>query len=488
MLFNSYIFLLLFLPVTLFIYFLSNHLGYHKMSMIFLVIASFTFYSYNSVQLVWVLVISVIGNYFFASILNGCFQKWLQKVILVIGILVNVGSIFYFKYMNFLILNLNIIFRKDFTLRNIILPLGISFYTFQQISFLIDTYRGETSDYSFWEYTAFVTFFPQLVAGPIVLHSEIIPQFRDRARWKFNHDNFANGIYVFTMGLAKKVLIADLFGHAVSWGWGTTDTLSSMEIVIVMLSYTFQIYFDFSGYSDMAVGIGKMFNIDIPVNFHSPYKSYSILEFWKLWHITLTKFLRNYVYIPLGGNKKGYIRTYVNIILVFLLSGIWHGANWTFILWGGIHGLAQVLNRIFERTWNNCNQVFRWLCTFSFINVMWLIFRADSVMQALDLIKRMVMMDSLTIRTELYDCFFYALPEIGWIVQHVNFLSYLTAHMTGFYMWGSLMTALFICLNFNNLHDKEFKPTWLRALWTPVLLIWAVVSLGNMPTFLYFNF
>ena len=187
------------------------------------------------------------------------------------------------------------------------------------------------------------------------------------------------------MGLAKKVLIADLFGHAVSWGWGTTDTLSSMEIVIVMLSYTFQIYFDFSGYSDMAVGIGKMFNIDIPVNFLSPYKSYSILEFWKLWHITLTKFLRNYVYIPLGGNKKGYIRTYVNIILVFLLSGIWHGANWTFILWGGIHGLAQVLNRIFERTWNNCNQVFRWLCTFSFINVMWLIFRADSVMQALDL-------------------------------------------------------------------------------------------------------
>lgn len=488
MLFNSYIFVLLFLPVTLFIYFLFNHFGCHKMSIIFLAAASFVFYSYNSVKLAWVLVISVTGNFFLATIIKHCLQKQIRKLVLIAGILANSGSIFYFKYLNFVLANLNTLFEKDFIMKNIVLPLGISFYTFQQISFLIDTYRGETSDYSFWEYTAFVSFFPQLVAGPIVLHSEIIPQFRDKAKWRFNHDNFANGIYVFTIGLSKKVLLADLFGSAVTWGWATIDTLSSMEIIIVMLSYTFQIYFDFSGYSDMAVGLGKMFNIEIPVNFLSPYKSYSILEFWKRWHITLTRFLRNYVYIPLGGNKKGYARTYVNIILVFLLSGVWHGANWTFILWGVLHGLAQVLNRFFEKTWNNCNPVFRWLCTFSFINIMWLLFRADSVMQAMILMKRMFVMDSLTIRAELYNCFFYALPELGWIAQHFNFLSYLTAHITGFYMWTALVVAVFMCLNLNNLHDKEFKPTWPKSLCTPVLLIWSIVSLGNMTTFLYFNF
>lgn len=486
MLFNSYVFVLFFLPLTLMVYFAINQFGYHRVALVVLFLFSLLFYTYNNVELTLVLVISIAGNYLLAYGINHCERAQIGKVLLLIGISLNIGSIFYFKYLNFCITNLNTFFQKDIQLRNIVLPLGISFYTFQQISYLIDTYRGETYDYSFMEYAAFVSFFPQLIAGPIVLHSEVIPQFRDKKRWRFDHDNFASGIYLFAIGMTKKVIIADTLGRAVAWGWSGIDTLTSMEIVMVMLSFTFQLYFDFSGYCDMAVGIGKMFNIELPVNFLSPYKSYSILEFWKRWHITLTRFLRNYVYIPLGGSKKGRVRTYINIMLVFLLSGIWHGANWTFILWGVLHGLAQVLNRIFKRTWDRCNQVFQWLCTFAFVNVMWLLFRADNVLQAFDLIKRMLRMDDLTIRVELYNC--YALPEIDWMIHGIKLLLQLKEQIPGIYMWGFLGAALFICLNCDNLYEKLFKPTLGRALLTSLLMIWTIVSLGDITTFLYFNF
>lgn len=488
MLFNSYIFVLVFLPVSLLIYYVLNYFKFRKISMALLVLFSLVFYSYNNIKLTWVLVTSIVGNYLLAYCINHFWQKWQKKCILLIGITANVCSIFYFKYFDFFLSNLNTLFHEDFQLRHMVLPLGISFYTFQLISYLIDTYRGETSGYSFLEYAAFVSFFPQLVAGPIVLHKEIIPQFRDAGKWKFNHDNFANGIYVFAVGMFKKVLIADTLGRAVTWGWNNVDNMTSMEIIIVMLSYTFQIYFDFSGYSDMAVGIGKMFNIELPINFDSPYKSYSILEFWKRWHMTLTRFLRNYIYISLGGSKKGAIRTYINIMVVFLLSGLWHGANWTFVLWGGMHGIAQILNRIFKKSWDKCNQVFQWLCTFLFINIMWLLFRADSVEQALSLVKRMCRMESLTVRSELYNCYFYALPEIDWIAQQIKPLYYIQRKVSGIYMWGTLLTALFICLNLNNLYEKSFVPTWKKAVISSTLLVWSIITFSDITVFLYFNF
>ena len=364
--------------------------------------------------------------------------------------------------------------------------MGISFFTFQQVSYLVDTYRGETKDYKFIEYAAFVSFFPQLVAGPIVLHDELIPQFRNESNKIFNHENFANGIYDFAVGLFKKVLIADTFGRAVSWGWSNVDTLTAMEIGIVMLSYTFQIYFDFSGYCDMAVGIGKMFNIELPINFNSPYKACSIQEFWKRWHITLTRFLRKYVYFPLGGSKKGVLRTYVNILIVFLLSGIWHGANWTFVLWGVLHGIAQVLNRIFRKKWDKCNQVFRWILTFAFVNVMWLLFRSDSVGQAVELLKHFIMMESLDVRDEL--CNTFILPEINYMVDYIKPVAYLRDKIDGFYMWGALWIALFSCLNLPNIHEQEFKPSFGKVLITSFLIVWSVVSLSGVSTFLYFNF
>lgn len=304
MLFNSYVFVLLFLPLTIAIYFGINHFKHHKAALLFLFFASLFFYSFDKIELTLVLIISILVNYILACGINHWIENRIGKMLLILGVCLNIGSIFYFKYFNFFITNLNSAFQKNFQLRNIVLPLGISFYTFQQISYLIDTYHGETRDYSFVEYAAFVSFFPQLVAGPIVLHNEIIPQLRDENKWHFNHDNFANGIYIFAVGMFKKVLMADTLGRAVAWGWSNIDILEAMEIIIITLSFTFQLYFDFSGYCDMAIGIGKMFNIELPVNFLSPYKACSIVEFWRRWHMTLTRFLRNYVYIPLGGGVK----------------------------------------------------------------------------------------------------------------------------------------------------------------------------------------
>ena len=206
----------------------------------------------------------------------------------------------------------------------------------------------------------FVTFFPQLVAGPIVLHSEIVPQFADKKKKKLNADNFAKGIMAFSFGLAKKVLIADTLGKVVNWGYLDVGALDRTNAIIVILCYTLQIYFDFSGYCDMATGIGKMFNIDLPMNFNSPYRAVTILDFWNRWHMTLTRFFTRYVYIPLGGNRKGKLRTYINVFIVFTVSGIWHGANWTFIVWGMVHGLFNIFTRIFKKYIDKLPKFINW--------------------------------------------------------------------------------------------------------------------------------
>lgn len=486
MLFNSYIFVLLFLPLTLLFYYLLNQYVRHEAALIELILASFIFYGYQNLKYVSVLAASILINWFVSRLLLQGKNRVHKCILLILGLGFDIGCIFYFKYYDFFVENLNHIANTDFVLKNIALPLGISFFTFQQISYLIDSFRGETREYRFIEYAAFVAFFPQLVAGPIVLHGEIIPQFRDEKKWRFSHDGLAEGIYIFAVGLFKKVLIADTFGKAVSWGFTNVETMSSLEIIIVMLSYTFQIYFDFSGYCDMAIGIGKMFQIQLPINFNSPYKSLSILEFWERWHMTLNRFLKTYIYIPLGGSRKGKVRTYLNVLLVFLVSGIWHGANWTFILWGMIHGVANVLNRIFRKTWDKCNAVFQWICTFIFINVTWLIFRADSIGQAVDLLKRAVVAESYTISNGLKECF--KLSEIAFVVDRIPPLAGVVSHISCFYVWVALAVALFICLNLKNLHEEQFKPTKTKALATVVFLIWSIMSFSEVSAFLYFNF
>lgn len=336
MLFNSYIFVFLYLPLVLLGYYIINYFKQYKISNVFLVIMSLVFYGYFNHSYLLIICGSISINFLISKILQWNSPKvYIKKTVLVFGIFVNVAIIFYFKYYDFFLNNINMLFGKAFELKNNILPLGISFFTFQQISYLIDSYRGETGNYTFDEYAIFVSFFPQLIAGPIVLHNEVIPQFRSKKNRYIIPENFSKGMYLFSLGMFKKVLLADTFGKAATYGFGTIETLSSIEAWIVAWSYTFQLYFDFSGYCDMAIGIGYMFNIILPQNFNSPYKSTSITEFWSRWHMSLTRFLKTYIYIPLGGNRKGKIRTYINILIVYLVSGIWHGANWTFLMWGG---------------------------------------------------------------------------------------------------------------------------------------------------------
>lgn len=489
MLFNSYVFIFLFLPLALAGYYLLNYLKKYRVAGIFLIGMSLWFYGYFNKSYLLIICGSIAANYLLSVLINrggGCGNKGTRKIILTFGILANIAVIFYFKYFNFFIENVNSIFGKTFELKNIALPLGISFFTFQQVSYLVDSYKGETKGYTFDEYALFVSFFPQLVAGPIVLHNEVIPQFRNHNKRFFIPGNFSKGMYIFAAGLFKKVIIADTFGFAVTYGFGTIPTLSSLEALLVSLSYTFQLYFDFSGYCDMASGIGYMFNIELPQNFNSPYKATSITDFWGRWHMSLTRFLRTYIYIPLGGNRKGKIRTYINIMAVYLVSGIWHGANWTFILWGVLHGFFNCLDRLFKNQWKKLGKVTQWFITFMLVDMLWVLFRAGDISSAKLFIKEMCSLSSFTINENLYNCF--NLVELSYLEEKIPFLNYLVSHITGFNLWLFIFGAFFIVLNTKNSKKKEFKPTILNLMIVVVFLVWSVVSFAGISTFLYFDF
>ncbi len=307
---------------------------------------SLWFYGYFNTYYLFIIIASILINYFISYLLTFSKTKTTRQIGLFAGTGINLAILFYFKYFDFFIENINYLFRWDFNLKHILLPLGISFFTFQQLSFIIDRCTGKAEHYSFTNYAAFVTFFPQLIAGPIVLYKEIIPQFDDLQKRKFNIDNFAKGISLFVLGLGKKVLLADTLALATNFGFEQTYFLDTPSTLLVILSYTFQIYFDFSGYSDMAMGLGYMFNIKLPTNFLSPYKACSVKELWQRWHITLSRFFITYVYIPLGGSKKGKGRTIFNTMVIFALSGLWHGANWTYVAWGTMQGLLVVWDNL----------------------------------------------------------------------------------------------------------------------------------------------
>lgn len=379
MLFNSYIFILFFLPVTLCLYYGLNHLGREKTAKVALIAMSLWFYAYFHIGYLAVILLSILVNYGISRALLKTESPLGRKAFLWFGILGNLAVIFYFKYFNFFLENMNGLLHTSFVLKRILMPLGISFFTFQQISYLVDSYRGETKRYGLVDYALFVTFFPQLVAGPIVTHEEMMPQFLDPGRKRFSQEWLAKGLYLFSVGLAKKVLLADTLGKGADWGFSNPDALSAASTFVLSLLYVFQLYYDFSGYCDMACGIACMFHIDLPTNFNSPYQALSIGDFWKRWHMSLTRFLRKYIYFPLGGNRKGKIRMWLNILLVYLISGIWHGANWTFILWGGMHGIAQILYRIFGRLWGRLPKLFSWACTFLFVDMTFMLFRAASL-------------------------------------------------------------------------------------------------------------
>lgn len=377
MLFNSFIFILLFMPVTYFMWLFLNKYD-NRFGKMVLICASVFFYAYWNVNYLWLLLLSVGFNYILhyqLCLRNG---NVAAKLMVIAGIFVNLGVIGYYKYFNFFAENFAAAFGMSYESINLFLPLGISFFTFQQIACLVDTYKGEMEKVSFAEYILFVTFFPQLIAGPIVRAKDIIPQVIHLGE-KINVEDIKFGLCLFSFGLFKKVIIADYFSPVVGIVYSQPKAANFFDALLGTLAYTLQIYFDFSGYSDMALGLGMLFGIRLPINFDSPYKSCSIIEFWRRWHITLSGFLRDYLYIPLGGSRNGELRKYCNLLLTMLLGGLWHGAGWTFVFWGGIHGFYLVGNHFWRKHKYSLSVGKAWVLTFASVWFAWIFFRADSV-------------------------------------------------------------------------------------------------------------
>ena len=486
MLFNSYEFIFLFLPITFFIYFYLNKKRLTELSKGFLVFASLFFYSWWNIAYLPLILVSMLFNYVIGKQLSAYEHKkknYSKKGLLTFGIIANLGLLGYFKYSDFFIENFNTVFSTDVSLLHLALPLAISFYTFQQIAYLVDSYRSETKEYDFLNYAVFVTFFPQLIAGPIVHHAEMMPQFAKVRNKVKNYHNIALGLFIFSMGLFKKVAIADTFAVWATNGFHVAEKLEMIEAWATSLSYTFQLYFDFSGYTDMAIGIALLFNIKLPINFNSPYKALSIQDFWRRWHMTLSRFLKDYVYIPLGGNRKGESRTYINLFATFLLGGIWHGAGWTFVFWGALHGLALMTHRAWQKLGIKLPTLLAWFITFNFINITWVFFRAKEWCDALKVLDGMFF-GTLVLPAALAN-------KLAFLSQYgVEFGVYLQAVSGSLWTISWLLITLIIVLFSKNsmAQIKDFKLDYKSVLLTSIYLSIGVMMLTRVSEFLYFNF
>ena len=395
MLFNSYLFIFVFLPIALLGYFAANRFG-TQAPVIWLVLASLVFYSFSNWPFVALLLASIAFNYLIGRLLiSRNLRERPRFAVLTAGVAGDLLALGIFKYAGFVAANINAVFSMSIVV-NILLPVGISFYTFTQIAFLVDAYRGKVAHYALPHYALFVTYFPHLIAGPILHHRDMIPQFESAHAKQPNPRLILYGLIIFGIGLSKKTVLADGIQPLVSLAFHQASP-SFDQAWIGALAYTFQLYFDFSGYSDMAIGISLMFGIFLPLNFNSPYKATSIIDFWRRWHMTLSQFLRDYLYIPLGGNRHGPLLRYVNLMITMLLGGLWHGAAWTFVIWGALHGLFLCINHAWinygppiPRSLKRPAGVASFLLTFLAVVIAWVFFRADSPASALSVLSRMV--------------------------------------------------------------------------------------------------
>lgn len=515
MLFNSYAFIFLFLPLTLLVFFIVGSRGHHRVAISWLVGASLFFYAWWNLAYLGLLIISVLFNYALGISISNEGELGKRKWRLILGISGNLGLLGYFKYANFFADNLNLLNGVDFNLGTIILPLAISFFTFQQITYLVDTYRGETREYSFLHYCLFVTFFPQLIAGPIVHHKEMLPQFAKDALYKIKSQHLAVGLTIFALGLFKKVVLADGIGQFATPVFTAADgtyVVNFFESWVGALSYTFQLYFDFSGYSDMAIGIARMFGIRLPLNFNSPYRASNIIDFWRRWHITLSRFLRDYLYIPLGGNRKSYARTQTNLMITMLLGGLWHGAGWNFVIWGGLHGLFLMINHgwrlIFPGPGGLVTKIFGWAVTFTVIVFAWVPFRATTLEGSLNMWRGMLGLQGISVDQRLL----IMLGPLGtWLNdQGVIFDRFFYLNVSSLsFVW--LVVLMGICVMLPNTQQimRRYKPAyetykgeirplhWRWMEWTPsmatllmtlICFLFALMSMSSVSEFLYFNF
>ena len=485
MLFNSYAFIFGFLPITLIVFFGLTKFRLLKIATAWLVIASLAFYAYWNIAYLPLLLISIGCNYFIGKSIEHVQPATHQsKKLLWIGIGINLALLAYYKYATFFITSLEHLLSTDWQVPEIILPLGISFYTFTQTAYLVDAYHGKTKNYNIITYSLFVTFFPHLIAGPILDDKEIIPQFHKLRNFVFSHKNLAQGLTLFTLGLFKKVIIGDNLSPWVAPVFNHAADVSFLEAWAGALSYTLQLYFDFSGYSDMAVGLGLMLNINLPVNFDSPYKATSISDFWRRWHITLSNFLRDYLYIPLGGNRKGEIRRYNNLLITMLLGGLWHGAGWTFVVWGGLHGIFLCINHWWRQHGKRLPKFIAWVITFSAVVVSWVYFRARTLSDAREIVKTMVGMKGIVL-AKSYESTLNWLTPFG--VQFNQTQSYLNVDARILTVLAGLLLCVTLLPNTQQLM-QQFKPNWWWAVLVSSIATYCLLSLNHVSEFLYFQF
>lgn len=457
MVFNSHEYIFLFLPGTFIIYLLLNRACPTVAAKIWLIICSFVFCCWNEMTSGLVLACSILFTYCVGCSITGRPQSaTTRKAFLAIGIAGVLASLCFYKYTAFAIENLNQWFKLNIAGNDTFLPVGISFFTFTEIAYLIDLYRDPTKRTTFQDYVLFISFFPRLLAGPITRYDDLIPQLNSLRKEMLNYRNLSLALYLFCIGLFKKVVIADHFGDWASSGFDQAGSLNLLFAWATSLSYTFQIYFDFSGYTDMAIGAALFFNIKLPINFNSPYKAVDIQDFWRRWHITLTGFLRDYIYIPLGGNRVAQPRLYFNLMVVFLIGGIWHGAGWTFIFWGFLHGAALIAHHAWRRTGLQLPRVIAWIVTFNFVNIAWIFFRAKTWGDAVRVLKGMVGLTGISLPVEFKG------PLRSFAEYGIHFESWKHIMEGSRDSWWLIFAALAICLFLNNSNQMAdtFKPGW----------------------------
>ena len=447
MLFNSYSFIFIFLPITLLLYYFVNFSGYkkHQYKLLILLIASFFFYGYWNPKYLILISISILFNFFIGKEINNNKNYKLKKIILFLGVTFNLLLLIYFKYSNFFIENLENVFKFSISWKEVILPIAISFFTFQQIAYLVDVYNNKTKEHKILNYALFVSFFPQLIAGPIVYHKEMRKQLIDKKIADKIFNNLSLGISIFALGLFKKVIIADSLESFASPLFESVElgnTLTLIEAWGAMFAFTFQIYFDFSGYSDMAIGLARLFGFKLPYNFNSPYLATNVVDFWKRWHITLSRFIRNYLYIKLKeklsnfskktrmGNISHFLFSFFPLIIAFTLSGLWHGAAWNFFLWGCLHSFYIIINRIWKilqkelginQIKNNLYKIFCIFITFISVSFAFVLFRSTTLEVALSIYESLLPEKTILLPSELIGKWEYFLTPYLKLIPLFNF-------------------------------------------------------------------
>ncbi|MEW6760140.1 MAG: MBOAT family protein [Pseudomonadota bacterium] len=509
MLFNSFTFIFLFFPITAFGYFILARKS-HAFAAAWLALASLVFYGWWSLSYIPLLLGSIIFNYWMGQRINAA-HNTSRKSWLTVAVAADLALLGYYKYSDFFISGINQLASTDFPALNIILPIGISFFTFTQIAYLVDTYHRKVNESNPIHYLLFITYFPHLIAGPVLHHAEMMPQFARKSSYQFSSRNLAVGVSFFAIGLAKKVVIADNLAPHAAFLFDQSDMFSLLVAWGGVLAYAFQLYFDFSGYSDMAIGISLVFGIRLPLNFNSPYKSANIIEFWRCWHMTLSRFLRDYLYVPLGGNRKGPVRRYVNLMLTMVLGGLWHGAGLNFVIWGGLHGFYLIVNHAWNRialelrfpqgsrVWT----VFSVALTFASVCFAWVFFRATDSAKAVTIVQGMLGEFGIALPASigLY------LKPLKPILDQLGIDFYLGGGSRFIETWSWIVVAGVIAFFLPNTQQimgryevwAESKKTsktelllWQPSLrwsvWIGVILLGSMLSLTRPTEFLYFQF